>query len=234
MKSKLLITTFLVATALCGCTSRVQKEVTVLPEETEITETVSEQRIVYDLQFDELEVFMLSDDRIAPVDETYDSDLYRACKDPIVFWCDSTEVFITTEVFDTDCNYTQIGDMYFLTRNTEFDFSVFESLLTEKISDDKVVIVEACELNPTGEDDLYADIFPDYNESNVYSYAKAELSDGTPVAILQRVTENGIEYEYLGIDADECEITAYAQLIVGDSEEVIELDFYANPNYTPN
>ena len=134
-------------------------------------------------------------------------------------------------MYDIECNSYLYNDVYFVTSDMDFDFSRITSIVVEKLADDNIIETQFCELDDTAEDDLYGELFPDYNSSDVYSYAKAELSDGSPIVVLQRVTDNGISYEYLGVDSSKCNLTASSQLVVGDLEEVIELDFCANPNY---
>lgn len=234
MRFKSLLVMFLIiVTALCG-RSDTEPQVTVLPEDTasELSSIEHERRLVYEFQFENTACYVLADGSLYPVVETSSADLYRACNSPIVVWVGDTEVFITDSIMsDIECNSYLYNDVYFVTSDMDFDFSRITTIVVEKLADDNIIETQFCELDDTAEDDLYGELFPDYNSSDVYSYAKAELSDGSPIVVLQRVTGNGISYEYLGVDSSKCNLTASSQLVVGDLEEVIELDFCANPNY---
>lgn len=226
----------LIVTMLITAYSKQVEDSTVvtLPKTTKIETKQEEARILYEVSFEDTALYLLSGSNLAPAIETYTANIYNICEDPKVFWYGDVEIFITTNIQETDVNtYTNKG-IILATEDTDFDLSSISEFIVDKLPNDIIIPVEQCKLNAIADDPEWAAMFPGYNSSDVYSYSKAEKSDGTSICVLQRVTDSGITYECIGIGDKSYYITPYFQLVIGDNEEVIELEFCTNPNYVPN
>lgn len=234
MKRIICLLSLILITTLTACSKQEDNsDVILLSEDTEVEIKEVQERILYEATFEDTVVYLLSGPSLAPAIETYTANIYNACKDPKVFWYGNVEIFITTNIQEIDVNTYSNKGVILATKDKEFDLTQFSEFIVEKLPDDIIIPVDMCELNAVADDPEWAEIFPGYNSNDVYSYAKAERVDGTLICVLQRMTETGIIYECMGIDNKSYTITPYSQLVLGDNEEVIELEFCTNPNYVP-
>lgn len=214
-----------------------------LTDPVELTTEVSEELIdqpyiptiyYYEVDHADTRLCMTIDSGVTPYGEILDYDAYMQL-DPLAVFYDGENFLYVGITSCEDYSQYEIGTIYLSAINDEV-LEKFKESIIELSSDANYIILEMPELRISDEviEERRQDKLTGYDNYDVASYAFVTLKDGTEGAVCYTWRGDFMEMVVLGLDNHVCSLrNDDSELLVEDTGEVFELNFYANSNYDP-
>lgn len=224
---------------LTGCSSKeeviIESSETVEPIESseDVTEEIEWVTGVWAVDFGDRQINFLATG-ISPILTSYDMQITNTCNARYGFTVKGINVYIGTEdpseLID-DLLVVEHDGFYYV---TIADYNEGIDAVISAITDEVDVVEMKVSPMVVEAFNHYADAEPEnLPDDDIVYYAFVQLDNGTAGIIHTKDTGSGIINIPVGLDDYTCTFLSEDTLLIEETGEVIELTFFANPNYVP-